>query len=290
VTEQTYVLSAGAAEFYESTFVPALFGEWAGRLVDFAAPAPGQRVLDVACGTGVVARAAAARVGGSAVAGSAVDGSRVEGSRVDGSGVGGGGAVVGVDINDAMLAVARRLRPELTWLHGDAGALPFDDGCFDVVLCQGALMFFPDRVAALREMGRVAGPGGLVAVQVPGRLANSAGYLALTEVAARHGGPQVLDLLAAYFAVGEPDLLAGLHAAAGLHIDRFETWQGATRLDSIETFLSVELLPLAGAVDDEVRRRIAADCRPALAGFVDATGAVAAPIEVHLIAAHVAAP
>jgi len=260
MSEQTYVLSAEAAEMYESTFVPALFGAWAQRLVDTVAPAPGASVLDVACGTGVVARTAAGRVAPS-------------------------GTVVGVDRNEAMLAVARRLRPDLGWQQGDAGALPFDAGSFDLVLSQAGLMFFDDRVAALREMGRVAGAGGRVAVQLPGRLSGSPGYVALTEVVARHAGPDVLDLLGAYFAVGDPDQLGGLFRAAGLRIDRFDTWLGATRLDSIDTFLAVELLPIAERVDPAVRDRIVADCRHALAGFIDPAGAIAAPIEVHLITA-----
>lgn len=261
MTEETYVLSATAAEYYEATFVPALFRQWAERLVEFASVAADLAVLDVACGSGIVARTAADRLGTH-------------------------GVVVGLDVNEAMLAVARQERPDLQWRQGDADALPFDDDVFDLVLCQAALMFFGDPVAALREMGRVAGPQGTVAVQVPGRLAESPGYVALTEVAARHAGPQVLDLLGSYFAVGEPDLLADLFAAAGLTVDRFETWVGATRLDSIDTFLAVELLPLAETVDEQVRTRIAQDCRTALAGFVDDSGAIAAPIEVHLIAAH----
>jgi hypothetical protein len=144
-------------------------------------------------------------------------------------------------------------------------------------------MFFGDRVAGLREMGRVA--GGRVAVQVPGRLAGSAGYLALTRSVARHAGPDVVGLLGAYFDVGEPDLLTGLFESAGLRIDRFETWVGATRLDSIDTFLEVELLPLADRLDRAVRDRIAADCRTTLAPFTDPAGRIAAPIEVHLITA-----
>ena len=114
----------------------------------------------------------------------------------------------------------------------------------------------------------------------------SPGYLALTRSVARHAGPEVVDLLGAYFGVGEPDLLTGLFAAAGLHIDRFETWLGATRLDSIDTFLAVELLPLADRVDQAVREKIIADCRTTLAPFTGLTGAIAAPIEVHLITAH----
>ena len=287
--EESYTLSAEAAEFYESTFVPALFADWAGRIVEAAGVAPGESVLDVACGTGVVARAAADRL---AQSGDGLSG-RVEGlsGRVEGlsgrvDSVGPSGVVVGLDVNDAMLAVARRLRPDLRWQLGSADSLPFGDGSFDVVLSQAALMFFDDRVAALREMGRVAGVNGRVAVQVPGRLAGSPGYLALTQSVARHAGPDVVGLLGAYFDVGEPDLLAGIFDAAGLHIDRFETWLGATRLSSIGTFLAVELLPLADRVDQAVRDKIIDDCHTTLAPFIDPTGAIAAPIEVHLITAH----
>jgi SAM-dependent methyltransferase len=261
VSEETYVLSAEAAEFYESTFVPALFAGWAERIVDAAGVAAGESVLDVACGTGVVARTAAGRAGST-------------------------GAVVGLDVNEAMLAVARRLRPDLYWRLGDASVLPFEDNAFDVVLSQAALMFFTDRVTALREMGRVAGVDGRVAVQVPGRLADSPGYLALTKAVARHAEPAVLDLLGAYFGVGEPDLLAELCQAADLRIDTFETWLGATRLGSIDAFLDVELLPLADRIEQTVRDRIIEDCHTALAPFTDPAGAVAAPIAVHLITAH----
>jgi ubiquinone/menaquinone biosynthesis C-methylase UbiE len=262
MTEQTYGLSAEAAEFYESTFVPALFGEWAGRLVDAAGVAPGGSVLDVACGTGVVARTAADRLGPAAT-------------------------VVGVDVNPAMVAVGRRLRPDLRWDVGDAGALPYGDDSFDLVLSQAGLMFFGDRVAALREMGRVAGPNGRVVVQVPGRLSASAGYLALTETVARHAAPEVLDVLGGYFAVGDPDLLAGLFRDAGLTVDRFETWRSATRMASLEDFLTAELLPIADRVDQTARDRIAEECRTTLAPYIDASGAVNAPIEVHLVTARV---
>jgi SAM-dependent methyltransferase len=245
----TYSLTESAAEFYEATFVPALFGPWAERLA--AVVAPGDRVLDVACGTGTVARAAAARPA----------------------------AVTGVDRNDAMLAVARRLRPDLTWRTATAESLPFPDGAFDWALSQAALMFFDDRVAALREMARVAGRVGL---QVPGRLSHSPGYLALADVVTDHAGPAARDLLGSYFAVGEPARLRQLCAEAGLTIDSFETWMSATRLPDLETFLDAELLPLG---DEPSRPAIEAGARTALAPFLAADGSIAAPIEVHLITA-----
>ena len=241
--------------------MPALFADWAGRWSTPPAVAPGQSVLDVACGTGVVARAAADRVGPT-------------------------GPVVGLDANEAMLAVARRLRPDLRWQLGDACALPFADGSFDVVVSQAALMFFGDRVAALREMGRVAGRRRVV-VQVPGRLAASPGYLALTEV----GRPprrarRRVDLLGAYFARGRAGPAGrACSAAAGLRIDRFETWTGRDPA-GLDRHVPGRRAAAAGRrVDQAVRERIIDDCRTALAPFVDPAGAVAAPIEVHLITA-----
>ena len=151
---ETFQLSAVAAEAYESTFVPALFAEWAPHLCDLAGVRPGQRVLDVACGTGIVARVAADRLAGA-------------------------GRVVGVDLNEAMLAVARRVRPDLEWRQGDAEALPFPPASFDRVLCQMALMFFPDRARALREMRRVAAPDGVAAFVVPATPGRSARLRAL---------------------------------------------------------------------------------------------------------------
>lgn len=257
MTDETYMLSARAAEFYESTFVPALFWEWARRLVAFANPVAGQRVLDVACGTGVVAREIAHRVPDA--------------------------EITGLDLNPAMLEVARRLDPQISWLEGDALALPFADGSFDLVVSQAALMFFPDRVAALREMSRVC--AGDVVIQVPGRLSQSAGYAALMSAVRRHAGEPAVELLGAYFAVGEPAGLREFFAAAGLTVRRFETWTGATRLPSIDDFLSVELLPIAEEVEPEARERLRADAARELAPFLDSDGALAAPIEVHLVSA-----
>jgi SAM-dependent methyltransferase len=159
-TTETFRMSVGAAEVYESKFVPALFGEWAPRLVEAAGVKPGQAVLDVACGTGVVARAAAGRTGGH-------------------------GRVVGVDLNEAMLVVAQRLRPDIEWRQGDAQAPPFPDASFDVVVCQSGLMFVSDVVGALPALGpdRVGGApgrddphaGGHGAARFPGRVRDGRG-------------------------------------------------------------------------------------------------------------------
>jgi SAM-dependent methyltransferase len=259
---ETFQIPSEAAETYEAKFVPAIFGEWAPHLVEAADVRPGQTVLDVACGTGVVAREAARRVGEQ-------------------------GKVVGVDLNPAMLAVARRLRPDIEWRQADAAELPFSDGSFDVVLCQSALMFFPDVSRALREMGRVVNADGTVAVQVWGRLEEQPGYGRLVGVAARHAGPDAVRMLSAYWMLGDVDRLTELFNTAGLSVTATRTRLGMARFDSIDEVVrtEVESTPLRERISDEVYQKILQDAREALAQFRTETGRVELPIQGHLISA-----
>ena len=128
------------AETYEAYLVPTFFAPLTTRVVEVAQPQPGDRVLDAACGTGVVARRVAAIVGAQ-------------------------GRVVGLDLNPAMLAVAIRRRERgltIDWHEGGIEALPFPDGDFDLGVCQHGLQFVPDRAGAVAEMRRVLRDGGRV--------------------------------------------------------------------------------------------------------------------------------
>ncbi|HEX5616924.1 MAG TPA: methyltransferase domain-containing protein [Solirubrobacteraceae bacterium] len=125
-----------SAQAYEQYLVPAIFTAFADELVEDVAA--GTRVLDVACGTGIVARRAAAREA----------------------------SVVGVDVNEQMLEVARAAGPTIEWIEADAAELPLPDDSFDWVFCQQGLQFFPDPSAALAEMRRVLAPGGHLAVSL----------------------------------------------------------------------------------------------------------------------------
>src|SRR2546423_849388 len=140
-----YQVSGDAAQLRERYSVRYFIGPWAPGLVAVAALQPGERVLDVACGTGVVTRIAAPAVGSK-------------------------GQVTGLDINAGMLAVARSLPPpsgaSISWVEGNAVAMDFPDASFEVILCQQGLQFFPDQSRALREMHRVLVPGGRVALSV----------------------------------------------------------------------------------------------------------------------------
>lgn len=260
-TAETFELTRAQAEFYEARFVPALFAGWAPLLVEAAGVGPDGSVLDVACGTGVVARAAAARTGE-------------------------GGRIVGLDRSPAMLDVARRLLPGAEFHRGDAARLPFADASFDTVLCQASLMFFPEPRTALAEMARVVTPDGTVGLHVWGRLESSPGYLAFVEVAARHAGPEAISLLSSYFVHGDLPALTRLLASAGLDVVATTTRLGAIRSPSVADFVAMEVesTPLVDRLDDATYAAIRADSEEALRPFLTADG-VAVPIEGHVVTA-----
>ena len=180
---------------YEQWLVGPLFRPFAEVLLDRLQPRAGERVLDVACGTGIVARLARERVG-------------------DGS------AVVGVDVSPGMLDVARAVGPAVTWREGSALALPLAAGeVFDVVTCQQGLQFFPDRPAAAGEMRRALAPGGRIGVATWRSAAEVPLFAALQQVAERHLGP-VADQRHGF---GDGAALAALLRDAGLHDVTVET-------------------------------------------------------------------
>jgi ubiquinone/menaquinone biosynthesis C-methylase UbiE len=170
--------AASAAENYERHFVPAIGEPVARRLLDAARPAPGERVLDVACGTGIAARLA-------------VDGRRPAGH------------VTGLDANPGMLEVARRSRPAgIEWHEAPAEDMPLPDASFDLVLCSMGVQFFSDKVRALREMRRVLAPGGRAVVHAGAHPAAVRGHRpALTN----HLGPGASMFVHAVFSLHDPD-------------------------------------------------------------------------------------
>lgn len=259
---ESFQIPLEIAEFYETAFVPAFFAQWAPILCDAAGVAAGQRVLDVACGTGIVARTAADRVAPE-------------------------GGVAGVDLNEAMLSVARRVRPDIEFRRAEASALPFQDASFDAVLCQMALMFFADRAGALREMARVAAPGRTVALLVPGALERQASFAPFAEVAARHAGAEARSLLSTYFVCGDLAELVALVDSAGLRVTRAGTEAGIYRAPSVDAFVTteVESTPLVQRISEEVYNRIRADAHDVLAPFTTADGRVEAPFESNLVVA-----
>ena len=255
-------VTRSAAEVYEEFFVPALFQEWAPRVVSAAGVGPGQRVLDVACGTGVVAREAARRVEP-------------------------GGSVAGLDRNDDMIAVARRVSPALEWRLGRAEALPFGDGSFDAVLCQFGLMFFDDRVTTLREMSRVLKPGGRTTVAVWDALESSPGYAAMARLLQRLFGDRVADQLRFPFALGSAEALRSLFREAGMRHVGLQTLSGMARFPSIESWVHTDIKgwTLAQLIDESQYQTLLTVARRELAPFVRPEGTVEFGIAAHIVTA-----
>lgn len=258
---ETFQIPLETAEIYESKFVPALFADWAPHVVETGDVAVGQSVLDVACGTGIVARTAAERVGPT-------------------------GRVVGVDLNQAMLTVAERVCPGVELREADVTALPFDDSTFDVVLCQMALMFFPDPRAAIREMGRVVTSQGTVVIMVPSSLDAQPAYEPLVALAAAHAGPEAVAMLSAYWACGDLDVLLRTVHAAGLDVLSTRTRMGIARFASIDEFVSVEVesTPVRERLTDDEYETLRREANTILQGFTTANGTAEIPIEGHLLA------
>lgn len=265
MSTEAFQIPLAAAEIYEERFVPALFAEWAPLLVSAAEVRPGHAVLDVACGTGVVAREAADRIGTD-------------------------GIVVGVDLNGAMLTVARRLRPDIEWQQADVVNLPFPERAFDVVLCQMALMFFPDRVRALREMVRVVARDGRVGIVVPAAIGDQPAYRLLADVVRAHAGEEATLMLDTYWSCGDLPRLLGWFNSAGLRVESVRTHTGTARFPSADALVTteVEASPLAEHLTEQVYRRIRTDAADALARFAAADGTLHAPLRGHLVVAGVA--
>lgn len=253
-------LVTSAAEVYEEFFLPALFQEWTARLADAAQIAKGHRVLDVACGTGVLARTARERVGSE-------------------------GSVVGVDINEGMLTVANRKAPDIEWRRAPAEKLPFGDHEFDAVISQFGLMFFDNQRVALTEMARVLRPGRYLAVAVWDSLANTPGYAAMTALLNRLFGDKIAAALEAPFTLSNKNTLHSLFTDAGMSDAVITTHNGTARFPSIQAWVHTDVKgwTLADMIDDAQYQRLLSEAEQALQSFVTEGGAVSFKSPAHII-------
>ena len=244
---------ASAAEIYEAFFVPALFGQFAEPVLDHAGVGADDSVLDVGCGTGVVARAARRRVGTN-------------------------GEVVGLDPNEGMLAVARDSEPDIDWRRGAAEALPFADASFDHTLSQFAAMFFTDPATALAEMARVTADGGTVTIATWCGLDRTPGYEAMVALIEDELGQAAADALRAPFVLGDQALVRDLLAPIGGD-PRIDEVAGFARFPSIAAWVHTDVRgwTLADVVDDVAEARLVERAERELVEFIATDGAITFP-------------
>ncbi len=259
---ETGQVTANAAEVYDEIFPKALFDQWAPRVIEKAGLEPGMRVLDVACGTGVLAIPAARAVEP-------------------------GGSVVGLDLNSGMLAVAGRKAPQIEWREAPAEKLPFDDESFDAVVSQFGLMFFTDKEGAIREIARVLRPGGRFAIAVWDSLDNVPGYAAASELLSRLFGDEASESLRAPYSLGDTEALAALFASAGVPNAEIETLDGTARYPSVRDWMHVDIRgwTLADAIDDAQFEMLVTEAEREFAHLVTADGAVEFSSPAHIATA-----
>jgi ubiquinone/menaquinone biosynthesis C-methylase UbiE len=228
VRKPLYQAFGGSApENYERYFVPVIAGPFAHDLIADAALRPGERVLDVACGTGVVSRLAAERVGA-------------------------GGSVAGLDLNATMLDVARTVpapaAPPIRWYESTAESMPLPDGAFDVVLCQLGLQFIDDKAATLREIHRVLAKGGRVLVSVP----PPTDFFGVLDAAFARRIPNAAAFVRAVFSLNDPAEVERLFRGAGFQDVGVRQYTKTIRLPAPRDFLwqYVQYTPLAALLAD----------------------------------------
>jgi len=240
--------SLEAARAYEALHVEALFREWVEPVLDAAQVRPGQAVLDLACGTGVLARGARVRVGEA-------------------------GWVVGVDPDPGMLAVADELEPSIDWRPDSAESIPVEDDAVDAVVSQFGMMFFGDRLGAAREMVRVLRPGGRAAVAVWDALERQPAYAVEVALLEEVAGPEAAEALRAPFVLGDAGRLRDILDQAGFDDVEAVTRMGTGRFPDVRTMVSADLrgwLPVMGVhLDEQTIERVLAEAERRLAGFTD---------------------
>jgi SAM-dependent methyltransferase len=253
-------VNRNAAEVYEEFFTPALFQQWSNPVADAANVQSGQHVLDVACGTGILARTVVERVGPA-------------------------GSVVGLDVNEGMLAVAKRKAPQIEWRRGIAEDLPFDSNSFDALVSQFGLMFFEDKPVAIAEMARVLRPGGRLAVAVWDSLQNSPGYAALVALLQRLFGQEAAAGLRAPFSLGDLKELRTLFDQGGLPNVTIETYPGTACFPSVQSWVYTDVKGwvLADMLDDAQFELLLREAEQALSPFVTAQGTVSFSAPAHIV-------
>ena len=253
---EDWQLTGSGAAAYERFQVPSLFAPLARVFLERATPRPGDAVLDVACGTGIVARLAAGAVGA-------------------------GGRVVGIDLNEVMLEVARQSAPpgdrRLAWRHGDASALPCADARFDLVLCQQGLQFVPDKAGALAEMHRVLRPGGRLGLCVWRSIVHSPCNAACLAALEPRLGAATAGRLRGPFALGDPELLAPMIARAGFQEIEIQQVVVTRRMLAAEASIpghldSTPLGPAVAALDQAARAAVVREIAEALRPYRDTDG------------------
>ena len=253
-----------AGRGYETLFVPALFKPWTEHVLESAGVAEGAHVLDVACGTGVLARAALERVAGT-------------------------GRVVGADPAPGMLAVAEKIEPGIEWVLCSAEALDAADASFDCVVSQFGMMFFEDRQKATDEMFRVLKPGGSIAIAVWRSIEHNPAYAAVISILDTQVSRAAGDALRMPFSLGDTEPVRAALEASGFSGVSAAAMSATATFPSTRTMVEAEIrgwLPMFDIHLDEAKiGEVLAESERVLKRYESASGEAVFPTAAHVFSA-----
>lgn len=253
-----------AGRGYESLFVPALFEQWTKHLIEGARIREGSHVLDIACGTGVLARQALSRTGTS-------------------------GRVTGVDPAPGMLATAKEIEPRIDWILCGAESLDLSDETFDSVVSQFGMMFFQDRQKSAEEMFRVLQPGGYLAIAVWNSVEKNPAYADIIEVLQEQVGTAAADALRLPYSLGNADEVTAVLNRSGFADISVETKVEPARFPSSRHMVEAELrgwLPLFDIFLNEAEiNDVLIESDRTLSRYAETSGEAVFPTSAHVITA-----
>jgi len=252
-------VSEDAAKIYEEIYLPALFEVWCPLVIDAANIQKGHRVIDVACGTGALTIPVSRHIDPA-------------------------GTIVGIDINDGMLNIARSKSTVVEWLNVPAEALPFDDNYFNCAVSQFGLMYFENQQSAVREMMRVLQPGGTLAVAVWDELDNNPGFAAEEHLWQQVFGAEVDE---DPYRLGDKDALENLFKGSGVTDIQIETHQRTAHFDSIESWIHTGAKGWVedDALTDDQLKLLLDTAEKVLTDFRTKQGTVTFPTSAHIVTA-----
>jgi ubiquinone/menaquinone biosynthesis C-methylase UbiE len=256
---ETGQVSEDAAKIYEEFYLPALLKEWCSLVVEAANIQKGHRVIDVACGTGALAITVSEHIGTE-------------------------GTIVGIDINDGMLNIARSKSSSVEWLNAPAEALPFEDDNFNCAVSQFGLMYFENRENAIREMMRVIRPGGSIAVVVWDELKHNPGFAAENKLWQQVFGEEGED--ESPNKLGDKIILENLFKSSGVTNVQITTHQGTAHFESIESWIHTGAKGWTDdAISDDQLNLLLKTAEEELTRFRTVEGSVTFPTSAHIVTA-----
>lgn len=256
--QESYQLALAGAQFYEKHFIPSIFAPWANIMVDQLELQSDDRLLDVACGTGIVARTAYAKGDKSL-------------------------AITGYDLNDGMLQVAKANTEDIHWMQGKAEELPFSNNSFTKSVCQFGIMFFQDPEKALREMERVSTKKVLISIW--NEIEANEGYAELLELVEQVGGTASSDVLRSPFSMGNKKGILNLLSNCGLKNYEINTKQKAVLFPSVENWIDcdVKASPIINHITNRQYETLKKEAKTQLKKYIQSNGKVQFKMSAHII-------